>query len=70
MPISMERATFQEWINDYETVWRTPGIERLGELFAGDVSYLASPGEQPTRGLEDLATFWDRSAMAPTRSLP
>jgi hypothetical protein len=59
MLISMERATLEKWISHYEKVWRTPGTDRLGELFADEVSYLASPWEQPMQGLEDLATFWE-----------
>lgn len=59
MLIPMDRATLEKWISDYESVWRTPGTDRLGELFAEDVRYLASPWEQPMQGLEDLATFWD-----------
>lgn len=60
MLIFMERAILEKWISDYESVWRTPGTDRLGELFANDASYLASPWEQPIQGLEDLATFWNR----------
>jgi hypothetical protein len=59
MLISMERATLEKWISHYEKVWRTPGTDRLGELFADEVSYLASPWEQPMQGLADLATFWE-----------
>jgi hypothetical protein len=59
MLISMQRATLEKWISEYETVWRTPGTSRLGELFADNASYLTSPWEQPIQGLEDLTTFWD-----------
>jgi ketosteroid isomerase-like protein len=55
----MRRATLEKWISDYETVWRSPGTDRLGELFADNASYLTSPWGQPIQGLEDLATFWD-----------
>jgi ketosteroid isomerase-like protein len=65
MLIRMDRATVEKWISDYESVWRSPGTDRLGELFADDVSYLASPWEQPIRGLEDLATFWDMQRDGP-----
>jgi hypothetical protein len=55
----MERATFEKWISDYERLWRTPGTDRLGDLFADGAAYLASPWEQPTHGLGDLAAFWE-----------
>lgn len=49
----------QEWIEDYERLWRTPGTDRLGELFTPDAGYLPSPWAEPRRGLADLADFWE-----------
>ena len=60
MLIAMDRATLQKWISDYESLWRTPGTDRLAELFADDARYLTSPWAQPIVGLADLAKFWNR----------
>jgi hypothetical protein len=55
----MERAVVERWVADYERLWRTPGVERLDELFHPDASYRPSPWAAPVEGLEAIAEFWD-----------
>jgi hypothetical protein len=45
----------------YERLWRTPGTDRLGELFAQDATYSTAPYEAPYRGLQAIAAFWEQS---------
>jgi hypothetical protein len=61
----VDRAALQTWIGRYERAWRTPGTDALPELFAADVSYLASPWGAPIHGLEALAVFWDDERDGP-----
>ena len=61
----MERDVLQAWIERYERVWRTPGTDLLGELFADDVGYLPSPWAEPIRGLAALAQFWEAERDGP-----
>jgi ketosteroid isomerase-like protein len=61
----MDHARLQEWIDTYERVWRTPGVDLLAELFADDVTYLPSPWAEPIRGLASLAAFWKAQRDGP-----
>ena len=58
----MDRAAVEDWVRRYEELWRTPGTDRLGELFAPGASYLPSPWAEP---VADLAAFWDGERVGP-----
>ncbi len=60
----MNRATVEDWIAGYERLWRTPGTERLGELFTADASYSTSPWAHAEFGLDGLARFWDAERVS------
>jgi hypothetical protein len=63
MMVSMGVVTrdgFGQWIALYEELWRTPGTERLGELFAEEATYRHSPYEPAVTGLTDVAADWER----------
>jgi ketosteroid isomerase-like protein len=60
----MDRSAVETWLADYERLWRTPGTDRLGELFADDASYSPSPWAPPVRGLDALARFWDAERVS------
>jgi ketosteroid isomerase-like protein len=55
----MDRAAVERWVAGYEQLWRTPGTERLAQLFRPDASYRPSPWAQPIDGLDAIARFWD-----------
>jgi SnoaL-like domain len=55
----VRRDQLARWLEGYEEAWRTPGTDRLAELFTPDVSYTPSPWADPVRGLDDLAMFWE-----------
>lgn len=55
----MDRAAVEQWVADYERLWRTPGTDGLAELFLPDASYRPSPWAQPIEGLGAIARFWD-----------
>jgi nuclear transport factor 2 (NTF2) superfamily protein len=55
----VRRDHVERWVDVYEDVWRTPGTDRLAELFTPDVTYSPSPWSEPVRGLDELAEFWD-----------
>ena len=52
----MDHATAEDWVRRYEELWRTPGTDRLGELFAPGATYLPSPWAEP---VPDLPAFWE-----------
>lgn len=55
----LDSAAFLAWLDDYETVWRTPGTDELGTLFAPDATYLQSPVDAPHEGLAAIAAMWE-----------
>jgi hypothetical protein len=55
----MDRTAVEQWVAFYERLWRTPGTERLAELFVPEAAYLPSPWAQPLQGLEAIAGFWE-----------
>jgi hypothetical protein len=59
------RAELAAWIAAYEKVWRTAGPEPLADLFTADATYLAAPFEEPHRGLDEIAEFWDAEREGP-----
>jgi ketosteroid isomerase-like protein len=65
MLTGMERATLENWIEQYERLWRTAGTDGLAELFAADATYLPAPWREPITGLAALAAFWDEERDGP-----
>lgn len=53
------RADLARWIADYERAWRTPGTAPLEQLFSPDATYSAAPFDEPLRGLDAIASFWE-----------
>ena len=64
-PVNMDHLRLQEWLDAYERAWRTPGTDRLAEVFAADISYLVSPWSEPIRGLAALAVLWEDQRDGP-----
>jgi hypothetical protein len=61
----MDRTAVENWVADYERLWRTPGTELLAELFVPDASYLPSPWAQSVEGLDAIARFWETERVGP-----
>jgi ketosteroid isomerase-like protein len=61
----VDRAGVEAWVAGYERAWRTPGTTGLAELFAGDVTYLYDPYEEPVRGLAALGPWWEEGRDGP-----
>lgn len=58
-------AATQAWVRSYEQLWRTPGTDRLAELFAPDATYRTSPWADPVTGLPAIAEFWEAGRDGP-----
>jgi hypothetical protein len=61
----VRRDQVARWLEGYQEAWRTPGTERLAELFTPDVTYTSSPWSEPMRGLDELAIFWEAERDGP-----
>jgi hypothetical protein len=61
----VRRDHVARWLEGYEEAWRTPGSDRLAELFTPDVSYSSSPWAEPVVGLDELAMFWEAERDGP-----
>jgi ketosteroid isomerase-like protein len=62
---AMDRIAVETWVAGYERLWRTPGTDRLNELFVPDASYLPSPWAQQIEGLDAIARFWEAERKGP-----
>jgi len=56
------------WVRTYEQLWRTPGTDRLAELFAPDATYRTAPWAEPIAGLPAIAEFWEAGRDGPDES--
>ena len=53
-------ATLAHWLERYVAAWKSNEAEQIGSLFTDDATYSMGPFEQPCRGLEAIATLWER----------
>jgi ketosteroid isomerase-like protein len=60
-----DRATVSQWLAGYETAWRAPGTESLGDLFTSDATYSQAPYEQPVAGLAAIRRMWEVEREGP-----
>lgn len=49
----------QAWINNYVDAWCSPGVAKLANIFARNVSYSVSPWSRRLNGLQELEPFWE-----------
>ena len=61
----MDRDALQRWLEGYVSLWRAPGTDRLGELFADGIRYRPSPWRRAVVGLAALAAFWESGRDGP-----
>jgi ketosteroid isomerase-like protein len=61
----VDRESVARWVEAYETAWRAPGTDQLGDLFSPDVRYRPSPWAPAVGGLEELARFWEAERDGP-----
>lgn len=48
-------SDIERWVTDYVEVWRTPGTDRLADLFSPDATYIQAPYREPLEGLDAIA---------------
>jgi ketosteroid isomerase-like protein len=60
----VDHAVVEAWIAKYEQLWRTPGTDRIGDLFTDDASYSMAPFEAPYDGLSAIAELWERERVS------
>ena len=61
----MDSTGFLAWIDSYERAWRTPGTDRLAEIFHADAEYLTTPYAEPIVGLPAIADMWETDRGGP-----
>jgi hypothetical protein len=61
----MDSTGFLEWIDAYESAWRSPGTDGLARIFGPDAVYLTSPYAEPVVGLDAIATLWEDERDGP-----
>ncbi|MGH3362656.1 MAG: nuclear transport factor 2 family protein [Nocardioides sp.] len=61
----MDRRAVEQWVDNYQRLWRTPETDGLADLFLPNATYLPSPWARPVNGLEEIAHFWDDERDGP-----
>lgn len=54
-----------DWIERYEQAWRAAGTSALDRLFTGDAVYRAAPFDEPLKGRDAIAAFWEAEREGP-----
>jgi ketosteroid isomerase-like protein len=60
-----DRANVSRWLAGYEAAWRSPGTDRLADLFTVDATYLQSPYQQAVTGLDAIRQMWEDERAGP-----
>jgi hypothetical protein len=55
----VDRAQLNDWVAEYERLWRTPGTDGLGEIFSESAIYSTAPFQRPHRGLAAIERLWE-----------
>ena len=55
----MDRKELADWVERYESAWRSPGTEPLAGLFTDDATYSPAPYAEPHRGLDAIRRMWE-----------
>jgi ketosteroid isomerase-like protein len=61
----MDRTSVAAWVQAYERAWRSPGTDRLGEIFTDDAVYSQGPYRDPVIGLPAIARMWEAERDGP-----
>jgi ketosteroid isomerase-like protein len=61
----MDRQGVTDWVDAYETAWRSTGVAALVDLFTPDAMYRQGPYEPPVIGLAAIGQMWDRERSGP-----
>jgi len=63
--VAMDRERVRAWIDDYERLWRTAGVDGLDGLFTPDAVYRQGPWEPDVIGLDAIGAMWERERNGP-----
>jgi ketosteroid isomerase-like protein len=65
MAATQHHARLIDWIDRYERAWRSPGTDALNPLFTTDATYRPAPFDEPIRGHDAIAAFWEAEREGP-----
>jgi hypothetical protein len=54
----MTKDQVEQWVAEYERLWRELRADELGTLFTEDATYLTSPWSSPVTGLPAIQAMW------------
>jgi ketosteroid isomerase-like protein len=57
--VTLDRAAFQTWLDQYIAAWRANDPAAVGELFAADAVYRHRPTDPGLRGREAIVADWE-----------
>jgi ketosteroid isomerase-like protein len=59
MDAPVDAGRVARWVEEYERLWRTPGVAGLESLFTADATYSKAPYDEPVVGLPAIAAMWE-----------
>ena len=56
--MTLDRPTFQAWLDRYVAAWRSYDPAHIGDLFGDDAEYRYHPEDEPVRGRDAIVADW------------
>lgn len=56
--MTLDRATFQDWLDRYVAAWRSYDPQAIGELFSEEADYRYHPKDDPVHGRDAIVASW------------
>ena len=58
----MERSSFESWLEEYGSAWRSRNPRAAADLFRDDGTYQVTPFVEPMRGRTAIFEYWSHVA--------
>ena len=56
--VPLDRGTFRDWLDEYETAWETGDAAAAAGLFAPHATYQETPFTDPLEGRDAIRDYW------------
>lgn len=66
--VPLDRGTFRDWLDEYETAWETGDADAAAALFAAHATYRETPFADPLDGRDVIRTHWAETTAGQTRT--
>ena len=63
----MTNSDVENWIDAYESAWRSSNAQKLNDIFSENINYSLSPWKSELQGLAELKKFWQKTGTKSER---